>query len=116
MKHIKKRAKLTRMMKLKHYPVEKLKTEILAIMGRRLDLKKYRVFFFGSRVEKKSNDRSDIDVGIEGPEAVPPEAWQAIQEEIEKLPTLYKIEIVDFKNTAGIFREVALRHIELLNP
>jgi predicted nucleotidyltransferase len=102
-------------MRLEHYPQEKLKKMILESVGRHLDLKKYKVFFFGSRVEGKGTDRSDIDVGIEGPAPVPFEAWQAIQEEIEDLPTLYKIEIVDFGKVTSKFYEVAKQHIEVIN-
>lgn len=99
-------------MRLEHYPVEKLKQEILAIAGRHLDLSKYRVFFFGSRVAGKGTDRSDIDVGIEGPEPIPARAWAEIQEEIENFPSLYKIEFVDFSAVAPIFRDVALQDTE----
>lgn len=102
-------------MRLEHYPSEELKREILKIVGKRLDLAKYRVFFFGSRVAGKGTSRSDIDVGIEGPEAIPPAVWLEIQDEIENLPTLYKIEVVDFKHVAPIFKEVALRHIEVIH-
>lgn len=101
-------------MRLEHYPVEKLKQEILKIVGKHLDLAKYRVFFFGSRVAGKGTDRSDIDVGIEGPEPVPAAAMLDIQEEIENLPTLYKVEIVDFHHVAPIFKEVALQHTETI--
>jgi septum formation topological specificity factor MinE len=38
-------------MKLEHYPVEKLKEEILKILSKYLDLSQYKVFFFGSRVK-----------------------------------------------------------------
>jgi len=38
-------------MKLEFYPAGKLKKEILEIVGKYLDLKKYKVFFFGSRVK-----------------------------------------------------------------
>lgn len=100
------------MMRLEHYPLEKLRKEILEIVGRRLDLTEYGVFFFGSRVSGKGTDRSDIDIGIDGPEPIPPAAWIAIQEEVEEIPTLYKIDIVDFRDVAPRFREVALQATE----
>lgn len=102
-------------MRLEYYPLEKLKKEILDIISPRLDLKQYRVFFFGSRVMDKGNDRSDIDVGIEGATAIPAVAWLEIQEEFEQFPSLYKIEIVDFHRAAPIFREVALQNIEYIS-
>ena len=102
-------------MRLEHYPEEKLKKEILEIAGRHLDLAKYRVFFFGSRVSGTGTDRSDIDVGIEGPEPVPYDVWAKIQGEIEHIPTLYKVDVVDFRRVASKFRDVALQSIELLS-
>ncbi len=97
-------------MRLEHYPVEKLKKEILAILAKHLDLSRYRVFFFGSRVAGKGTERSDIDVGIEGPEPIPAAAMLDIQEEIENLPTLYKVEIVDFHRVPPKFRDAALKN------
>jgi predicted nucleotidyltransferase len=99
-------------MQLTHYSVKKLKKEILAIISRYLDLKSHRVFFFGSRVQGRGNERSDIDIGIEGAAEIPSEIMFKIKEEIDNLPTLYKIEIVDFKKISDDFREVALQFIE----
>lgn len=101
-------------MRLEYYPLEKLKKELLGILERHLDLSRYRVFFFGSRVTGKGTDRSDIDVGIEGPAPVPFMEMADIEDEIELLPTLYKIDIVDFSHVSDIFREVATQQREFL--
>ena len=69
---------------------------------------------FGSRVTGKGNDRSDIDVGIEGPEEIPSRIIIPIKEEIEALPTLYKIDVVDFSRISEGFRKVAQHKIEAL--
>lgn len=102
-------------MKLEFYPEEKLKKEILDIIGKYLDLKKHKIFLFGSRVEGKGNERSDIDVGIEGKKPLPAGVLLDIQDGIENLPTLYKIEIVDFAAVDKVFKQVAKQRIELLN-
>ena len=102
-------------MKLEHESPDKLKKLILEIAGRHLDLKKYRLFFFGSRVSGAAGERSDIDVGIEGPEPLPAKLFADIEDEVENLPVLYKIEIVDFKKVSPDFREVALQHVEDIN-
>ncbi|MEK7541952.1 MAG: nucleotidyltransferase domain-containing protein [Patescibacteria group bacterium] len=103
-------------MRLEHYPEEKLKREILAILGRHLDLARYRVFFFGSRViPGKGTERSDIDIGIEGP-PIPTSVWFDILKELEEVPTLYTIQLVDFNTVAARFKEVALQHIETISP
>ena len=101
-------------MRLERYPVERLKKELLAVVGKHLDLNTHRLFFFGSRVTGGGTDRSDVDVGIEGPESVPAPQWLAIQDEVDELPMLYKIEFVDFKRVSPEFREVATQHIELI--
>jgi len=101
-------------MRLEFYSQEKLKKEIRDIAGKYLNLGKYRVFFFGSRVTGKGNERSDIDIGIEGAEEVSWQAMSKIKEDVENLPTLYKIDIVDFKKVSSDFYNVAMRDIEPL--
>lgn len=99
-------------MKLEFYSVEKLKKEILEIVIKYLNLNKYKVFFFGSRVSGKNDEYSDIDVGIEGPEEIPTRVIYQIKEDIEDLPILYKIEVVDFYNVSSKFKKVASQHLE----
>ena len=101
-------------MKLAHYSEKKLKKEILEIVGKYLNLKKYKVFFFGSRIEKNNSDRSDIDIGIEGPKKISTDIIFKIKEKIDKLPILYKIDIVDFKDVSGDFYKVAKQDIEII--
>lgn len=99
-------------MRLENYPSEKLKNQIIKIVGKYLDLSKYRVFFFGSRVSGGGDERSDIDVGIDGPDSLPLRALSDIKDELDNLPVLYKIDVVDFKNISDQFRRVALEKIE----
>ena len=94
-------------MELKHEKKEELKRRILEIVGKHIDLNSCKVFFFGSRVSGKPRDGSDIDVGIEGAEPISGGALAAIQDEIDELPTLYKIEIVDFSRVTETFKKVA---------
>ncbi len=101
-------------MELEGYPVEKLKEELLRILSKHLDLSKYRVFFFGSRVQGMSGKGSDVDVGIEGP-PIDPFKWAQIEEDIENLPTLYKVDLVDFNRVSEEFKRNALRQIEVIH-
>jgi len=75
-------------MKLEHYPEKKLKAQIRDIVGRYLDLNLYRVFMLGSRVSGLSSERSDIDIGIQGPEEIPGNIRIEILEELENVPVL----------------------------
>lgn len=99
-------------MKLEFYSLNKLKKEILEIVGTYLNLNSHKVFFFGSRVEGDNFPRADIDIGIEGPEEIPAEIKLEIKERIDNLPTLYKFDVVDFKEVSESFKKEALKHIE----
>lgn len=99
-------------MKLEHYPINKLKKEIKAIISKYLDINHYKIFFFGSRVNGKSNERSDIDIGIEGKNPVPIEILARIKSDLEDLPVLYKFDIVDLKSTTESFKKFALEKTE----
>ncbi|OGX30393.1 MAG: hypothetical protein A2705_04920 [Omnitrophica WOR_2 bacterium RIFCSPHIGHO2_01_FULL_52_10] len=102
-------------MRLKNYPAAKLKRELLEIIERHIDLAEYGVFFFGSRLEARGDERSDIDLGIEGPRPIPAGALARIREEIERMPLLYKIDVVDFRDAAEDFRRVALQKVEWIH-
>ncbi len=102
-------------MDLKFYPAEKLKKEILEIVGKYLDLKYFKIFFFGSRVNGKNDERSDIDIGIEGPKPISLEVMSQVKEEISNLPILYHIDVIDFKNVDKDFYKVAKQDFEPLN-
>jgi len=103
-------------MRLEYCRADKLKKEILEILGKYLDLSKYKVFFFGSRVSGSGDSRSDIyiGIGIEGLE-IPAYVKLEIEEELENLPILYKIDFVDFNNVSDKFKKVAKEHIKYLN-
>lgn len=102
-------------MRLEHGSEEKLKNDVLQIIGKYLDLSKHKVFVFGSRVTGKGDDRSDIDIGIEGEKDVSLETMGKIKDEIDDLPILYKIDIVDFFQLSDKFKEVAKEKIEIIN-
>jgi len=102
-------------MRVEHYPVNKLKKQILEIVGRHLDLHLYRVFFFGSRVAGCNSRCSDIDIGIEGPVEIPARACIEIRESLDNLPTLYRFDLVDFKKVTPEFKKEAFKRIEYVN-
>ena len=102
-------------MEIKFYSKEKLKKEILEIVSRYLDTKDYKIFFFGSRVDGKSNERSDIDIGIEGQKSIPFEIMADMKDDISNLSTLYKIDIVDFQSVDKDFYKLAKQNFEIIN-
>ncbi|MEW6007899.1 MAG: nucleotidyltransferase domain-containing protein [bacterium] len=101
-------------MNLEFYSAKKLKREILRIVDRYPEMAEYKVFFFGSRVAGNNFPRSDIDIGIEGAKEVPIEIKFKIEEDIERLPTLYRFEFVDFKKVSNDFKKEALKFVEYI--
>jgi uncharacterized protein len=99
-------------MKVEFYSLEKLKKEILEIIGKYLDLNLYQVFFFGSRVKGDNFPLADIDIGIEGPKKITAGIKLEIEEKINELPTLYKFDVIDFKEVSGRFKKQAKKNIE----
>ena len=71
----------------------------------------YKVFLFGSRATGKAHERSDIDLGIEGPAPLPYEILSNILEDIEETPTLYSIDVVDFARVPEKFKQVARERV-----
>lgn len=84
-----------------------------AVIRRHLSDPAYHVFLFGSRATGKAGERSDIDLGIEGPRPVPRPALTAIQDELEEAPTLYSFDVVDFARVPEKFRRIARHRIPL---
>lgn len=76
------------------------------------ELQDAKLFFFGSRVHGRANERSDIDVGILADKPIPARIWLEIQDAVEELPVLYKVDVVDFARVSPEFREMALEEIE----
>ena len=98
-------------MELKQYPANRLKKDIAQICQRHLT-SGHQVFFFGSRVQGTQSDRSDIDVGIMGKQPLSARAKLAIEDELDELPMLYKIDVVDFATVSPNFSKEARRHTE----
>lgn len=93
----------------------KIRKDLLKVFKKYLDFKKYKIFFFGSRVSGLSAERSDLDIGIEGSRPLPASLKLELEEALDELPILYKIDVVDFRKVPKKFKKEALKHIEILN-
>jgi predicted nucleotidyltransferase len=93
-------------------PVDAAKFAV-EVIRRHLPDPVYRVFLFGSRAAGSAAQRSDIDIGIEGLVPVPRSALAAIHEELEEAPTLYTIDVVDFRRAPENFRRLAQQRVPL---
>lgn len=91
--------------------VDRARRMCAEIVRRHLPDPEYKIFLFGSRARGTAHDRSDIDIGVEGPAPVPHEILADIAAELEEAPTLYSMDLVDFKRVPEEFRAVALQHV-----
>ncbi len=89
--------------------VEDARRMSIEIVRRHLPDPAYRIFLFGSRARGTAHERSDIDIGIEGPGPAPYETLASILADIEESPTLYTVDEVDFRRVPEEFRELAFR-------
>lgn len=74
-----------------------------------------RVFLFGSRARGMYDEKSDIDIGILSDTRISGKQWMTIQEKLEQIPTLLKIDIVDFNTVDEGFKASALKHTKELD-
>jgi predicted nucleotidyltransferase len=74
----------------------------------------YHAFIFGSQANKTSLGRADIDVGITSDDTITSAQLSNIYADIEQLPMLYKIDLINFKEVDARFKAVALKNVEIL--
>ena len=72
----------------------------------------YRLFLFGSRAAGIHDKKSDIDIGILSNTPITGKQMLAIQEKLERIPTLLKIDFVDFNSVGDEFKKIALKHTQ----
>ena len=73
-----------------------------------------RVLLFGSRAEGTAQERSDFDVGVDGSDPLLLEVFYQVEDALDELPALYRIDWVDLNNVSPDFRESALLHTKVL--
>lgn len=94
-------------------------TEIKELIQRRLRqlaplLRGHRVYLFGSRARGRARPRSDFDIGVLGEEPLSLRDFYAIEEALDELPTLFRIDWVDLNRAPPQFRERAMQAAEIL--
>ncbi|MDX1252631.1 MAG: nucleotidyltransferase domain-containing protein [Gammaproteobacteria bacterium] len=74
-----------------------------------------RVVLFGSRAQGKAKSRSDFDLGVVGDTPLPLADFVAIEDMLDELPTLYRIDWVDLARVSERFRSQALQKAEVIH-
>jgi predicted nucleotidyltransferase len=85
-----------------------LKHTIVRIIRTYLSAPDVKIFLFGSRATGQHTPQSDYDIGIETGSPIPLEVWGQLQAEIDALPVLQKIEVVDLHRVSDAFKRAAL--------
>jgi predicted nucleotidyltransferase len=78
-------------------------------------LRGHKVVLFGSRAQGNAKPRSDFDLGIVGDTPLPLVDFFAIEDMLDELPTLYRIDWVDFARVSERFRTQALQKVEVIH-
>jgi predicted nucleotidyltransferase len=73
-----------------------------------------RVILFGSRASGKSRPRSDFDIGIEGEAPLNAASFAHLVDRLEKIDTLYRIDLVDMQTVPERFRRNATKQIKVI--
>lgn len=66
------------------------------------------VIWFGSWPKGTAAPHADIDIAVAGPQAVPPQHIAELRAQIEELPTLHKIDLVDLQTVSESFKQEIL--------
>ena len=95
--------------------IQTIVLKIAEIVKREVDVK-YRMFLFGSRVDDSHHPKADIDIGILADQPIDSKKFANIREEIDRIPTLLKIDFVDFSSVSREFRQIALQKTRDITP
>ncbi|OGP10119.1 MAG: hypothetical protein A3G39_07930 [Deltaproteobacteria bacterium RIFCSPLOWO2_12_FULL_43_16] len=95
-------------------PYENLTNLIISSVKRHIPFEHYQIFYFGSRVRGRATSRSDLDIGLKAENKIPFYVMARIEEELDGLPMLQKIDIVDFSLASEDFKREAEKDREII--
>ncbi|MFH1761732.1 MAG: nucleotidyltransferase domain-containing protein [bacterium] len=72
------------------------------------------MFLFGSRAAGTAKLKSDFDIGVMGDKKLPIDLFYKIEDMLDSIKTLYRLELIDFWNVSPAFKKQALKQIEVL--
>jgi len=74
----------------------------------------YKIMLFGSWAKNNALETSDIDIGILGKEKVPWSIMVKMLEEIDGIPTLRSIDVVDLQTKEETFKSNIMQYAKTL--
>lgn len=93
-----------------------LKEEIAKLAQESIHISHFQIFLFGSQVTGEAHERSDFDVGVVASEKIPPAQLHEFRFRLnESIPLMNTFEVVDFNRVSDDFRQLALKHIQVIH-
>lgn len=89
--------------------------EILGVLRRYLEKGRYRIFLYGSWASLQARPTSDLDIAVLGSKPIDDMIFLKIKEELDNLPTLRTVDIVDLGRAEKVFRDNVLGDSEELS-
>lgn len=99
---------------MKDRDIRPILKHIVQVIRRYLPDESHRIFLFGSWATLEAAPTSDVDIAIAGPTAIDPALMSTIHEEVDKLPTLRKIQVIDVQQVDDRFRDHILTQGQVL--
>jgi len=88
--------------------------DVVGVIRRYLPREEFEIVLFGSWARGNAQETSDIDIGLMGPEAVDEMLLLRIREEINSIPTLRRIDVIDLNKADNEFRREVLSYAQTL--
>jgi len=92
------------MKKVKNYEIYNLVKQIVRIIRKYIPDKNYKIYLYGSWMKGNALPNSDIDIAIYGQTEVDALIMIKIKDEIENLPTLRSIDLIDLNLVSENFK------------
>jgi len=92
-----------------------LREQVRGIIGRHLGQRRYRLYLFGSRARGDATSRSDYDFGVQADGPLELATLARIRADLEDLPVLQRIDVVDLTAATPEFVHRALEHSQVLD-
>ena len=93
-----------------------IKFLIAEVMHRNAErLRGHQVFLFGSRATGDAKSHSDFDIGVMGDAPLSLNDFYGIEDRLDELPTLYKIDWINFNRAFPRFSERAMQQVEVIH-
>ncbi len=93
---------------------QQIKLWLKQVLEKNLSGVSFNAFIFGSQANKATLSRSDIDLGIKSDTEITNVQLAGILSDLEQLPMLYKIDLVNFNLVDEKFSYIALQNCESL--